>query len=246
MDLREELPEDMAHRMLKFLSVLKYAPECSVQEFQAGVITGDKSVVYQSLAWLLPKVEVLKTRAYLGKFLVRLEVPDEILQDDEVERTYQEYCELLEEFKNVHKSTDKLKNNQYTAADIKRDITQMEQEYEQLQKTIERKKARVESMSNMEELLGAARNLRREQERQSSIAEQRAGQKAAIQAAESKVQRLMRQLKGKSEVEILILLSYRVTILSRDDIIISRHYLLNPRQLLTEFIFQSCVPLHRT
>ena len=37
MDLREETPEDMAHRMLKFLSVLKYSPACSVQEFQVGI-----------------------------------------------------------------------------------------------------------------------------------------------------------------------------------------------------------------
>ena len=50
---------------------------------------------------------------------------------------------MLEEFKEVHKATDKLKSNQYTAADIKKDIKQMEQENEQLTKTIERKKARV-------------------------------------------------------------------------------------------------------
>ena len=49
----------------------------------------------------------------------------------------------MEKFKEVHKETDKLKNSKYTAADIKKDIAQMEQEYEQLVKTIERKKARV-------------------------------------------------------------------------------------------------------
>ncbi|XP_063692806.1 LOW QUALITY PROTEIN: intraflagellar transport protein 81 homolog [Bolinopsis microptera] len=153
MDLREETPEDMAHRMLKFLSVLKYNPECSVQEFQAGIITGEKSVLYQTLVWVLQNVEGLKTRAYLGRYLVKVEVPEEILQDDEVEKINTEYIELLEEFKTVHKATDKLKSNQYTAADIKKDIQQMEQENEQLTKTIERKKARVESMLNINELL---------------------------------------------------------------------------------------------
>ena len=58
MDLREELPEDMARRMLKFLSVLKFQPECSIQEFQAGVITGEKGIVYSVLVWILPKVGV--------------------------------------------------------------------------------------------------------------------------------------------------------------------------------------------
>ena len=51
-------------------------------------------------------------------------------------------------------------------------------------------------MSNMEELLSAARSLRREQERQTSIAEQRQSQKMAVQVAESKTQRLLAQLKG--------------------------------------------------
>jgi predicted RNase H-like nuclease (RuvC/YqgF family) len=61
---------------------------------------------------------------------------------------YFQYLELLEEFKTVHKATDKLKSNQYTAADIKKDIQQMEQENEQLTKTIERKKARVSATSS--------------------------------------------------------------------------------------------------
>ena len=59
-----------------------------------------------------------------------------------------QYLELVEEFKSVHKATDKLKNTQYTAADIKRDIQQMEQEHEQILKTIERKKSRVSPYVN--------------------------------------------------------------------------------------------------
>lgn len=195
MDLREELPEDMARRMLKFLSVLKFQPECSIQEFQAGVITGEKGIVYSVLVWILPKIEALKKRAYLGKFLVKVDVPAEILQDQEVESTYNAYNELVEEFKEVHRSTDTLKNNQYTAADIKKDIQQMEQEYEQIQKTIERKKARVAQIQNHEELLAGARSLRREQERQASITEQRLGQKSAMAAADSKILRLQQQLR---------------------------------------------------
>ena len=67
--------------------------------------------------------------------------------------TCPQYLELLEEFKEVHKATDKLKSNQYTAADIKKDIQQMEQENEQLTKTIERKKARVFNVYLLLELL---------------------------------------------------------------------------------------------
>lgn len=51
-------------------------------------------------------------------------------------------------------------------------------------------------MANIDELLGAARSLRREQERQANIMEQRHSQKTAVQVAENKYQRLMTQLKG--------------------------------------------------
>ena len=52
-------------------------------------------------------------------------------------------------------------------------------------------------MSNINELLAAARSLRREQERQANILEQRHSQKTAVQVAENKYQRLMTQLKGE-------------------------------------------------
>ena len=51
-------------------------------------------------------------------------------------------------------------------------------------------------MANINELLAAARSLRREQERQANILEQRHSQKTAVQVAENKYQRLMAQLKG--------------------------------------------------
>ena len=75
-------------------------------------------------------------------------------------------------------------------------------------------------MANINELLAAARSLRREQERQANILEQRHGQKTAVQVAESKYQRLMSQLKGKGELwgcsDDVITISRDVIIMSRD------------------------------
>ena len=38
----------------------------------------------------MPRVTQLQTRAYLGRYLVRVEVPEEILQDDEVDQANNE------------------------------------------------------------------------------------------------------------------------------------------------------------
>lgn len=45
---------------------------------------GSKPVIHPVLHWLLQRTNELKKRAYLARFLVKLEVPVEFLQDDTV------------------------------------------------------------------------------------------------------------------------------------------------------------------
>jgi len=52
--------------------------------FRQALVTGDKPHVYAAIEWLLQRREELKKRAYLARYLVKLEVPPEILQDDAV------------------------------------------------------------------------------------------------------------------------------------------------------------------
>lgn len=58
--------------------------------FRQGLVTGSKAVVHPILQWLLQRLPELKKRAYLGRFLVKLEVPVEFLQDDIINDTYQQ------------------------------------------------------------------------------------------------------------------------------------------------------------
>lgn len=45
---------------------------------------GEKAVVHPILDWLLKHLQDLKKRAYLAKFLVKIEVPAEILCDGDI------------------------------------------------------------------------------------------------------------------------------------------------------------------
>jgi len=47
-------------------------------------------VIHPIFTWLLPRINELKTRAYLAKFLVKVDVPQEIRADIEVEELYQQ------------------------------------------------------------------------------------------------------------------------------------------------------------
>ena len=56
-------------------------------EFRLGLVQGDKPVVYHILQWLLERSGDLKKRAYLARYLVKLEMPPDMLIDNEVSET---------------------------------------------------------------------------------------------------------------------------------------------------------------
>ncbi|KAG8146068.1 hypothetical protein E2320_012473 [Naja naja] len=116
-DIREELPEHTAKRMLTLLGILKYKPPGGTSDlstFRQGLVTGSKPVIHPVLHWLLQRTNELKKRAYLARFLIKIDVPTEFLQDD-------------------------------TMADTNRqDITAMEEEKDQLMKRVERLRKRGE------------------------------------------------------------------------------------------------------
>lgn len=168
-DLREEPPEQTAIRIFSFLRILRYKPEADqgggLNAFRQGLLEGDKSTIYPLLQWLLERVPELKKRAYLARFLVRIEVPPEHLQDDTVSEVHQTYEELLEQFKELHKTVELQRKSQFNVGEVRKDIASMEEEKEQLGKRIERLKQKAAGIANHTEMLEAARRLRREKDR---------------------------------------------------------------------------------
>ncbi|KAJ7309778.1 hypothetical protein JRQ81_007845 [Phrynocephalus forsythii] len=197
-DIREELPEQTAKRMLSLLGVLKYKPPggtTNLSTFRQGLVTGSKPVVHPVLHWLLQRMSELKKRAYLARFLIKVDVPAEFLQDDTVAETNRQYEELIEAFKNLHKECEQLKTSGFSTAEIRRDITAMEEEKDQLTKRVERLKKRVETVQNHQRMLETARQLRVEKEREESLAQQKQEQKNQLFHAEQRLQRVQLQLK---------------------------------------------------
>nr|XP_020454831.1 intraflagellar transport protein 81 homolog isoform X1 [Monopterus albus] len=192
------MPEQTVKRMCALLGLLKYKPPGSlsdVSNFRQGLVTGSKPVVHPILHWLLQRVPELKKRAYLAHFLVKLEVPAEFLQDDVISDTSHQYEELVEGFKTYHKECEQLRNSGFSTAEIRRDISAMEEEKYQLIKSVERLKKRVESLSNHERMLEQARQLRVEKEREESLTHQKQEQKNQLFQAEQRLQRSQQQLK---------------------------------------------------
>ncbi|KAG5840733.1 hypothetical protein ANANG_G00191810 [Anguilla anguilla] len=197
-DIREEMPEQTAKRMFTLLGMLKYKPPGSSAEassFRQGLVTGSKPVVHPVLHWLLMRIPELKKRAYLARFLMKLEVPAEFLQDEVIAETHHQYEELVDGFKGYHKECEQLKSSGFSTAEIRRDIGAMEEEKDQLIKRVERLKKRVESVSNHQHMLELARQLRVEKEREESLVHQKQEQKNQLFQAEQRLQRSQLQLK---------------------------------------------------
>uniref|UniRef100_UPI0037E727C5 intraflagellar transport protein 81 homolog n=1 Tax=Semicossyphus pulcher TaxID=241346 RepID=UPI0037E727C5 len=197
-DIREEMPEQTIKRMCSLLGMLKYKPPgnlSDVSSFRQGLVTGSKPVVHPILHWLLQKVPELKKRAYLARFLVKLDVPAEFLQDDVINDTYHQYEELVEGFKTYHRECEQLRTSGFSTAEIRKDISAMEEEKDQLIKRVERLKKRVESVSNHQRMLEQARQLRVEKEREESLSHQKQEQKNQLFQAEQRLQRSKQQLK---------------------------------------------------
>ncbi|XP_057602990.1 intraflagellar transport protein 81 homolog isoform X5 [Hippopotamus amphibius kiboko] len=198
-DIREEMPEQTAKRMLSLLGILKYKPPGNATDmstFRQGLVIGSKPVIYPVLHWLLQRTNELKKRAYLARFLIKLEVPSEFLQDETVADTNKQYEDLMEAFKTLHKECEQLKTSGFSTAEIRRDISAMEEEKDQLIKRVERLKKRVETVQNHQRMLKIARQLRVEKEREEFLAQQKQEQKNQLFHAVQRLQRIQNQLKS--------------------------------------------------
>ena len=52
--------------------------------FRQSLVQGDKPVIYPILQWLFQNMEDLKKRAYLARYLVRMDIPADNLADQDI------------------------------------------------------------------------------------------------------------------------------------------------------------------
>ncbi|XP_050042818.1 intraflagellar transport protein 81 homolog [Dermacentor andersoni] len=206
-DVRSEDPEQLAMKNLAFLRILKYKPPPDIPlthairivvrsgSFRQGLVSGAKDVVLPLLEWTLRGLPELRKRAYLGRFLVRVELPPELDGDVDLQALYAQYEVAMEQFKEAHKMSEALKASGLNTQELRRDISQMEQEREQLNKKIAKLRRKVETQRNKDVLLQLAKNLREEQDRAETLAQQRNSLRDALNHCEQKINRLTQQLR---------------------------------------------------
>jgi intraflagellar transport protein 81 len=182
-DLREEKPDAMYQRIAESLHVLGYS--CSFDiEFQQGLMSGDKNTVHPIIYWLLCNLETLKKRAYLAKFCVNLEVPEEFLREEHVYEMYQQYKELQSQFKATHSHVEQERQGRMNPSDLQREVAQLDSEREQLEQKIQQLRTKSEKEDGFQQLLQVTSMLRKEQEEEARLQEKLAEQRYQLEQTE--------------------------------------------------------------
>mmetsp|Transcript_15452 Transcript_15452/g.36457 ORF Transcript_15452/g.36457 Transcript_15452/m.36457 type:complete len:703 (+) Transcript_15452:162-2270(+) len=194
-DLRSEPPDHTAARMLNMLSVCKYQfPTTDMEGYRKALLGGDRGTIYPILHYLLTRLPQLKKRAYLARFLVSIEIPPEFAHEEAVQELYMHYKELQDQFKEVHKTADKMRGSKLAPGELKREIDQLEAERSQLNEKISQLKRKTAGTSGFEELLAATSALRHEQEEETKLQERMHEQQVALSHSQKRYSDCTRRL----------------------------------------------------
>lgn len=195
-DIHAEDLEQTIVRILSMLLIARYKPlQDSPAIFRQNLQECDKQTIHKLLQWLLSNVEDLKKRMYLAKFLVKVDVPSDILGDSDIAILHQQYLQLIEEFKKIHKESSLAKTgNKISISELRSDGVTMEKEKEIVTNRIYHIKKKIDSLPNIAALLRTTHNLRQEYDRKKEISWQQQEESATIQQCQQRLYRLSQQL----------------------------------------------------
>lgn len=227
-DLREESADQTATRMLEFITVLNYKYELELADFKDGLMAANANVVHPLLFWILERLQELKKRVHLARYLKSIDVPEQYFADPQVVDLIQKNKVLQGEFIEKHKELEKVRLTKQEPQKLQVEIDQLNQEKEALMNKLKQLRKKVEVTPefqhvNFDDILVHTNKLRKEQEEeanlQQSLREQRnrLGQVEKIRlVAVSKLQELEasnvekqdpRQLLGTLRREVAVLKS---------------------------------------
>lgn len=116
------------------------------------------------------------------------------MADGDVLEVSTQYDALIEEFKHAHKEVEALKSSGYGTTELRRDIEEMENESEVVEKRIERIQRKLDGMPTLNTMLETAKSLRQQKEREQELHSQKDDQRNMIHHIDQRITRLESQL----------------------------------------------------
>lgn len=177
--IKDEGAEKTLERFVEFLRILDY-PGKFDEEIVKRFMAGDKKVLHPIIYFCLSNFEHLIKRAYLGKFLVPILVPEEYMADPEVKQSQVDYMSLIGEFKENHRVYAE-KSKAANPATLKRDIAQLEHEKDLLSNKIKEFQTKHDGKEEFQAILKEITFMRKEQEEEGNLTDKLRQQKRMLE-----------------------------------------------------------------
>lgn len=137
---------ESALRVMELLSSLNFKSLLGAEDFINGIIAGSKVAVYPALVWLLKDVETFKKRAYLARYLRKIDIPEQFAAEPEVLALQEEYNNAMTAFKTTHKAIDSQRAGAVNPQELHKEIAALDMEKEQIVNKIKSVQRRVEAL----------------------------------------------------------------------------------------------------
>lgn len=96
--------------LLDFLKVVNF-PYAGERQLEDDLLKGEKKLLVQILHFLLSKIQELKKRYYLSKFLQNIPISEEFSGEEEIIELMSKYRALQAEFHSVHSMVEEKRQN---------------------------------------------------------------------------------------------------------------------------------------
>lgn len=116
-------------RPFTFATILDFS-----EKFQADLEEQNKQTIVTALHWVLKDQPRHKKRIYLAQYLLKIEVPDDVLNQDEyLPPLYNEYLATMDEFKQAHREHAAATDGLEDPAPLEEQLQRMNEEVETLE-----------------------------------------------------------------------------------------------------------------
>ncbi len=163
-NVSEDNPEIWCQKISEFLHIIGFTQGhlgALDHEQCHFLMCGEKRTVHGILYWLLTNLEMLKKRAFLSKFCVNLDIPEDYLRDTVVLDLFQDYKSLQSQFKSTHQHLESMRGSKNSPADLQREVAQLASEAEQLTQKISQFRVRSQNTPGFGQLLSVTSMLRK-------------------------------------------------------------------------------------
>lgn len=166
--------DSAAIAILEGLNKIKYSPDADIkpEDFREGILTGNYSTIKPILYWIFSNPKQVQKRAYLARYVDKIEIPLELLEEEEFRSLKTQYDSLVEEFWRAYNENKKAKKAALEAKELQQDIVKMEEDILKLKQRIEQQEEKLETIPNKESLFAAVRVYRNEYKEQERLEEQ--------------------------------------------------------------------------